>query len=181
MNLKIKRIDDEIVYASIDDKMLEVEDDNSVLIDKKILSNCTISELPQEVSFSLFYKDEEANYPIHLPYKIRRINENEIRITVELNQRRKFWDGLFNIQFIVEKQVEIIKSKANMKIIEYYDQDDYITLEYSINMLFIPEENLKVNEIFSYIEKTEDELHNDAIRKLKVDIVREMMDERKQA
>lgn len=181
MNFKIKRIDDEINYAAIDGIMLEVEDDNSVLVDKKVLSNFTISELPQDVSFSLFYIDEEVNYPIHLPYKIRRINENEIRITVELNRRRKFWDGLFNIQFIVEKQVEIIKSKANMKINDYYDQDDYITVEYSIDMLFIPEENLSINEIFTFIEKTEDELHNEAVRKLKVDIVKEMMEERKQA
>ncbi|MCK2000329.1 hypothetical protein MZM54_02860 [[Brevibacterium] frigoritolerans] len=170
MKLSLEYSDGKISEAYINGERLRVEDSQKITGNTFKLGLIKTDDLPNNVEIS----------PSDVVYSVTKIGPNEVRINVALSRSRKSWNGLFNIEHIMQKKADIINNKKNITL-DHFEKDSYedeISISYHSDMLLIDESPL-TSYVFSYAEQLIQQLFEDATQQLKVDVVKEMMSGRK--
>lgn len=115
------------------------EDHETYFVPKGLLKKIPFREMPEDVSFEVC--DKIKNGVIHhttLPFQISKISDFRAQIYFEDIGRRKFWDGDIGYKLYMETKREIIKNRekeiGDVKLEDYFDDGDYISLTYSTEM-----------------------------------------------
>jgi hypothetical protein len=134
--IHIEREFDEIVAVSIGDERLDSDGGESWVTPTAFLLPYKVSELPENVSFSLCKEIQDDVLVLdHIPTTIRRISADKVLLSFEDSGTRKYWDGKVGFSHYMETKRDIIaerqKEIGDIALDSYDDDGAYIFLHFS--------------------------------------------------
>jgi hypothetical protein len=134
--IEIEKDEDEILSIKINGESLDSDDGESWHTPKGLLRNIKISDLPENVEFSLCDRIQDGIIMLDsIPTKIKRIAHNKVSLSFEDSGTRKYWDGKVGFSLYMETKKGILEEREkelnDVKLDSYDDDGAYIFLIYS--------------------------------------------------
>lgn len=123
----------------IDGETFDFEDDNLVTIPSKVLANISTNELRDSIEINVCERIVDNIIQISsVPYSLKKIGNNKIRVSVDETGTRKYWDGDVGFKLYMETKKSVIQDRQNevsdIELDEYKDEGNWIAFQYHFDV-----------------------------------------------